>query len=145
MVTSCPVYDGSVRTSWYPVIEVLNTTSPNAVPAAPYTSPWKVRPSSSISTAGSPTPVSSRNVVQVLGRRGFAAATIYRRGSGCQPAAADARLAGGGAGGQIPARRGGVRKYESTGVRSARRRRRFVLPYFSYFRTSVTSDLPLVF
>jgi hypothetical protein len=35
MVTICPVYDGSVSTSWYPVMEVLNTTSPKAVPAAP--------------------------------------------------------------------------------------------------------------
>jgi hypothetical protein len=51
IVTICPLYEGSVRTSWYPVMEVLKTTSPNAVPRAPYASPRNARPSSSMRTA----------------------------------------------------------------------------------------------
>src|SRR5688572_20867549 len=55
MVTIWPLYEGSVRTSWYPVMDVLKTTSPKAVPRAPYASPRNARPSSSMSTAGSAT------------------------------------------------------------------------------------------
>src|SRR5260370_41777403 len=51
MQTIWPAYDGSVRTSWYPVIAVLKTTSPTPTPSAPSDSPTKARPSSSTSAA----------------------------------------------------------------------------------------------
>ncbi len=38
-VTIWPAYEGSVRISWYPVIAVLNTTSPTAWPIAPIARP----------------------------------------------------------------------------------------------------------
>ena len=44
-------YDGSVRISWYPVIAVLNTTSPVAMPSAPMERPRNRLPSSSASRA----------------------------------------------------------------------------------------------
>jgi len=47
MQTTWPTYDGSVRISWYPVIEVLKTTSPDASPVAPSEVPSKVVPSAS--------------------------------------------------------------------------------------------------
>src|ERR1039458_4170492 len=34
MTTICPAYDGSLAISWYPVIHVLNTTSPQARPSS---------------------------------------------------------------------------------------------------------------
>src|SRR5712691_7286807 len=46
-----PAYDGSVRTSWYPVIAVLKTTSPSAATSAPSAAPTNARPSSSTSAA----------------------------------------------------------------------------------------------
>src|SRR6266581_764693 len=46
MATICPRYEGSVRTSWYPVMAVLKQTSPTRVPVAPKDSPSKYRPSS---------------------------------------------------------------------------------------------------
>jgi len=39
MVTICPLYDGSVRISWYPISDVLKQTSPSCVPSAPNASP----------------------------------------------------------------------------------------------------------
>src|SRR5688572_29716378 len=72
MVMICPEYEGSVRTSWYPVIDVLKTTSPKAVPRAPYASPRNTRPSSSISTAGWANSGSSGAGGQVHGRAGDA-------------------------------------------------------------------------
>src|SRR5947209_4274351 len=51
MQTIWPAYEGSVRTSWYPVIAVLNTTSPSPITGAPSGVPTKARPSSSTSAA----------------------------------------------------------------------------------------------
>src|SRR5947209_12398137 len=51
MQTIWPAYEGSVRTSWYPVIAVLKTTSPSPITAAPSGVPTKARPSSSTSAA----------------------------------------------------------------------------------------------
>src|SRR5450759_495728 len=51
MVTICPAYDGSVRTSWYPVMQVLNTTSPPVSPGAPAPSPSYQTPFSSARVA----------------------------------------------------------------------------------------------
>src|SRR6266568_1092652 len=51
MQTIWPAYEGSVRTSWYPVIAVLKTTSPSPTTSAPSGAPTKARPSSSTSTA----------------------------------------------------------------------------------------------
>src|SRR5580700_593008 len=45
IVTICPKYDGSVRTSWYPDRVVVNTASPTATPRAPYVSPRNTIPS----------------------------------------------------------------------------------------------------
>src|ERR1700682_2343545 len=53
MTTICPAYDGSDSTSWYPVIQVLITTSPEACVACPPRSPTTVKPSSRIRTIGS--------------------------------------------------------------------------------------------
>jgi hypothetical protein len=47
MVTSCPWYEGSVRTSWYPVIAVVKTASPVVTPRAPKGRPSNVVPSAS--------------------------------------------------------------------------------------------------
>src|SRR5487761_195538 len=46
-----PAYDGSVRTSWYPVIAVLKTTSPTPMTSAPSGVPTNARPSSSTRAA----------------------------------------------------------------------------------------------
>src|SRR5438270_7084680 len=46
-----PAYEGSVRTSWYPVIAVLKTTSPSPMKSAPSGAPTKERPSSSTRAA----------------------------------------------------------------------------------------------
>src|SRR3979490_1879396 len=46
-----PAYDGSVRTSWYPVIAVLKTTSPSPPTPAPGPWPTNARPSSSTRAA----------------------------------------------------------------------------------------------
>src|SRR5579859_989772 len=51
MQTIWPAYEGSVRTSWYPVIAVLKTTSPSPMTSAPSGAPTKARPSSSTSAA----------------------------------------------------------------------------------------------
>src|SRR6185436_7257773 len=51
MVTIWPAYEGSVRTSWYPVMLVLNTTSPCASPDAPAATPRYQVPSSRASVA----------------------------------------------------------------------------------------------
>src|SRR4029453_9251865 len=54
MHTICPLYEGSVSTSWYPLIAVLNTTSPTASPRAPSGSPPKMRPSATAEAAATP-------------------------------------------------------------------------------------------
>src|ERR1700677_3384186 len=46
MATIWPRYDGSVRISWYPVIDVLKQTSPLAVSGAPNDWPRQILPSS---------------------------------------------------------------------------------------------------
>src|ERR1700686_780872 len=51
MQTICPAYDGSVSTSWYPVIAVLKTTSPSPTTSAPRASPTNALPSSSTRAA----------------------------------------------------------------------------------------------
>src|SRR6202790_1485833 len=51
MQTICPAYDGSVSTSWYPVIAVLKTTSPSPTTSAPNATPTNARPSSSTRAA----------------------------------------------------------------------------------------------
>ena len=51
-VTIWPSYEGSVRISWYPVIDVLNTTSPTVLPSAPIARPRNSVPSASASSAG---------------------------------------------------------------------------------------------
>src|ERR1700681_4869461 len=51
MHTIWPAYDGSVSTSWYPVIAVLKTTSPSPTTSAPRASPTKALPSSSTRAA----------------------------------------------------------------------------------------------
>ena len=51
IVTICPAYDGSVSTSWYPVMLVLNTTSPLVSPGAPADTPRYQVPSSSARVA----------------------------------------------------------------------------------------------
>src|SRR3979411_1471862 len=53
MTTICPAYEGSESTSWYPVMQVLITTSPEAGAACPPRSPKTVKPSSRTSTIGS--------------------------------------------------------------------------------------------
>src|ERR1700693_2273250 len=53
MTTICPAYDGSESTSWYPVMQVLITTSPVAWVAWPPRSPSTVNPSSRTRTMGS--------------------------------------------------------------------------------------------
>src|SRR2546427_13301218 len=45
MTTICPAYEGSVRTSWYPVMLVLKTASPETRPGAPKEEPSKTEPS----------------------------------------------------------------------------------------------------
>src|ERR1700733_13262447 len=45
-MTICPVYEGSVKISWYPVIAVLKTTSPDRSAGAPKLLPSKTVPSS---------------------------------------------------------------------------------------------------
>src|SRR5580658_1141136 len=45
-MTICPVYEGSVKISWYPVIAVLKTTSPERSAGAPKLRPSKTVPSS---------------------------------------------------------------------------------------------------
>ena len=47
MATICPKYEGSVSTSWYPLMDVLKHISPVTVAMAPNASPQKIRPSSS--------------------------------------------------------------------------------------------------
>src|SRR5438309_3062719 len=51
MHTICPAYEGSVSTSWYPVMAVLKTTSPSPATSAPRAAPTNARPSSSTSAA----------------------------------------------------------------------------------------------
>src|ERR1700688_3347845 len=51
MQTICPAYEGSVSTSWYPVIAVLKTTSPSPTTSAPNATPTNARPSSSTRAA----------------------------------------------------------------------------------------------
>src|SRR5690348_2744563 len=51
MHTIWPAYEGSVRTSWYPVIAVLKTTSPSPTTSSPRAAPAKARPSSSTRAA----------------------------------------------------------------------------------------------
>src|ERR1700693_766964 len=51
MHTICPAYEGSVSTSWYPVIAVLKTTSPSPTDSAPSASPTNALPSSSTRAA----------------------------------------------------------------------------------------------
>src|ERR1700704_1101949 len=51
MQSTWPAYDGSVRTSWYPVIAVLKTTSPSPTTSAPRASPTNALPSSSTKAA----------------------------------------------------------------------------------------------
>src|SRR5258708_19180839 len=51
MHTICPAYEGSVRTSWEPVIAVLKTTSPSPTASAPRASPTNALPSSSTRAA----------------------------------------------------------------------------------------------
>src|SRR5437868_197208 len=46
-----PAYEGSVSTSWYPVMAVLKTTSPSPSASAPRARPRKERPSSSTRAA----------------------------------------------------------------------------------------------
>src|SRR6202162_3956973 len=53
MTTICPAYEGSESTSWYPVMQVLITTSPVAWVAWPPRSPNTVKPSSRTRTIGS--------------------------------------------------------------------------------------------
>src|SRR3979411_46148 len=53
MTTICPAYEGSESTSWYPVMQVLITTSPEAWVACPPRSPSTVKPSSRTRTIGS--------------------------------------------------------------------------------------------
>src|SRR5215218_7795231 len=52
MHTICPAYEGSVKTSWYPDIDVLKTISPHASATAPHARPRNALPSSSTSSAG---------------------------------------------------------------------------------------------
>ena len=49
--TIWPLYEASEAISWYPVIAVLNTTSPDAGDASPNASPHQTEPSSSPRTA----------------------------------------------------------------------------------------------
>src|SRR5581483_9145811 len=51
MHTIWPAYEGSVRTSWYPVMAVLNTTSPSPTTSAPSDAPTNALPSSKTSAA----------------------------------------------------------------------------------------------
>jgi len=51
MVTIWPAYEGSVRISWYPVMLVLKTNSPELSPSAPAAIPSKTVPFSSASVA----------------------------------------------------------------------------------------------
>ena len=51
MVMICPLYEGSVKTSWYPVMAVLNTTSPTVSPSYPRARPSKIVPSASANNA----------------------------------------------------------------------------------------------
>src|SRR6476659_4359457 len=51
MHTSWPLKDGSVLTSWYPVIVVVKTTSPAESVSAPNPRPRKTRPSARASAA----------------------------------------------------------------------------------------------
>src|SRR2546428_9238539 len=53
MTTIWPAYEGSDRTSWYPDMQVLMTTSPLACVARPPRSPTSTNPSSSRRTIGS--------------------------------------------------------------------------------------------
>src|SRR5207248_8244925 len=53
MTTIWPAYEGSDKTSWYPDMQVLMTTSPLACVARPPRSPTSTNPSSSRSTIGS--------------------------------------------------------------------------------------------
>src|SRR2546430_6674685 len=53
MTTIWPAYEGSESTSWWPVMQVLITTSPLARVACPPRSPNSVNPSSSTRTIGS--------------------------------------------------------------------------------------------
>src|SRR2546430_8034080 len=51
MHTIGPAYEGSVSTSWYPVMAVWKTTSPSPATSAPRGAPTKARPSSRTSAA----------------------------------------------------------------------------------------------
>src|SRR5580704_16879231 len=57
MATIWRQYDGSVSVSWYPVMPVLKTISPNVSPSAPKAVPCSVVPSSRTSKAGCATSV----------------------------------------------------------------------------------------
>src|SRR5699024_12380021 len=48
---SCPLLAGLVRTSWYPVMPVAQTTSPLTVPVAANETPSNARPSPSTTMA----------------------------------------------------------------------------------------------
>src|SRR5437868_12811356 len=52
MVTICPVYDGSVKSSWYPVRFVVKTTSPVVLEKERRVVPGNHAPSSSSTYAG---------------------------------------------------------------------------------------------
>src|SRR5579863_2859675 len=52
MATIWRQYDGSVSVSWYPVMPVLKTISPNVSPSAPKPVPCRMVPSSRTSRAG---------------------------------------------------------------------------------------------
>src|SRR5262245_45483551 len=65
-VTIWRQYDGSVRISWYPVIAVLKTISPEARPGAPPETPRNVVPSANTSRAGA---VSVGRVLILAARR----------------------------------------------------------------------------
>src|SRR5512146_1456231 len=65
MVTICPLYDGSVRISWYPVMLVLNTISPEVSPSAPKEYPSNTMPSANASIAFFISALPIRNAVCV--------------------------------------------------------------------------------
>src|SRR5688572_325958 len=69
IVTICPLYEGSVRISWYPVIDVWKTTSPSDVPDAPKARPVKTVPSSSASLATRSDDTDSGLFAAFIGRR----------------------------------------------------------------------------
>src|SRR5687768_7553669 len=81
IVTIWPAYEGSVSTSWYPVMLVLNTTSPRASPAAPAATPRYQVPSSRTSMAF----IETRRGALLLQRRGNARAAAGLHTDGRRP------------------------------------------------------------